>query len=1274
MYTRNEKIIPIHIEQEMKDSYINYAMSVIVGRALPDVRDGLKPVHRRILYAMRDLSLEHNKPYKKSARIVGECFVKDTLILTKRGLVPIQSIERKDVVYTQKGLKRVTELYEMPPKELLKIKLSNGIYNTVTPSQKLKVLNRNFGFEWKEANKIKTNDYIVLKTDYPKISQNVRLKKIHLLNPGFLNENIAYLLGMFMSEGWITKNPGKNNTYRIGFSCNSREMIEKIADVLMQEFDYVPGIKERGYMIRNSKGEAIISYQYTIRISKNYICNFLIENFELAGLKAQDKRIPQQIFISPEAVIYAFVSGLIDGDGSVHKTRSAIQYASISEKLIGQLQILLQQLGIFSARYKSDKRGKSCFVGNRKILNTSVCYSLGFEGINAKILSSKITLYEYAKNAKCLQIQEKRLKKSTFDIIPYGGENIFGELSKKHIGSGWYTSESGEKFRSGVKYKTGCKIRYSKNLKEKPLRKSQIIEWGIKEKLEKIKSPLYDFIDHVIKNNVYFMKVSSITPEAPQATYDIQVEGEHEFIANGMVSHNCLGKYHPHGDTAVYDSLVRMVQDFSLRYPLIDGQGNFGSVDGDSAAAMRYTEARLERVADSLLQDLEKNTVKFVPNFDSSLTEPSVLPAVLPNLMLNGSSGIAVGMATNIPSHNLTEVVGGITHLIDNSDCTIKDLMKMIKGPDFPTGGIICGRGGIKEAYEKGRGRLLVHAKASVEPQKNGKESIIITEIPYQVNKNNLISSIAKLVQEKKIEGISDLRDESDKDGMRIVIELKRGQNSQIILNQLYKRTQMQTTFGVIMLALVDNRPKVLNLKEMLSLYIGHRKNIIIKRTKFDKEKAEARAHILEGLKIALKNLDKIIKIIKKSKDPQTAKKELTKKFDLSDRQAQAILEMQLQRLTNLEREKIDKEYKELIKKIEFLKSILASEKKVLGIIKDELAELNKKFGDERRTELMAEVEELAMEDLIQEEDMVITISHSGYIKRLPVSSYRKQHRGGKGITGADIKEEDFIEDLFIASTHDNLLFFTDKGKAYVLKVYDIPQASRISKGKAIVNMLAISSGEKITSSIPVKNFEEGNFLMMITRAGKIKKTKLSAFANIRKSGIIAISLASDDRLISAKQTSGKDEIVIATKEGKAVRFSEKDIRDMGRGASGVRGIKLGKKDAVIGMEVVTDKEATLLSVTENGFSKRTQTQEYRIQSRGGKGIINLKVTSKNGPVVGFNLVSDKDDLMIITSKGMVVRCAVKSIRATGRAAQGVHIIRLAKGDKVASVAKVVKE
>jgi len=758
------------------------------------------------------------------------------------------------------------------------------------------------------------------------------------------------------------------------------------------------------------------------------------------------------------------------------------------------------------------------------------------------------------------------------------------------------------------------------------------------------------------------------------AMRELSLEYNKPYKKCARITGEVLGKFHPHGDMAVYDSLVRMVQDFSLRYPLIDGQGNFGSIDGDPPAAMRYTEARMSHISDWILNDLEKDTVKFVPNFDGSLKEPSILPATLPNLIINGASGIAVGMATNIPPHNLSEVIKGVCHFIDEPHCTVKDLTKYIKGPDFPTGGIICGTEGIKDAYEKGRGKLMVHAKALVESQKNGKESIVITQIPYQVNKNNLITSIAKLVQDKKIEGISDLRDESDREGMRVVVELRRGQNAQVVLNQLYKHTQMQTTFGVIMLALVHNRPQILNLKEIISHYVSHRKEIIVRRTKFDLEKAEARAHILEGFKIAIKHLDKVINIIKKSKDPKEAKEALIKKFDFSDKQAQAILEMQLQRLTNLERSKIDKEYVELLKRIEILKSILASERKVLEIIKEELKELDKKFGDERRTEIMGKFEELEIEDLIQEEDVVITISHSGYIKRIPVSSYRKQKRGGKGVTGGGMKDEDFIEDLFIASTHDNVFFFTDKGKAYIVKVYDIPQTSRTAKGKAIVNMLSASSGEKITSSIPIKEFTEGKSLVMVTKLGKVKKTPLSAFANVRKSGIIAVSLAKEDDLMSVKMASDKDEIFIATKQGKAIRFAAKAIRDMGRSAAGVRGINLGKKDEVVGMQVISDKKASLVSVTQHGFSKRTEAQEYRIQSRGGKGIINIKVTDKNGPVVGLNTVSDKDDMMIITIKGMIVRCAVKDIRMTGRSAQGVRMIKVDKGDKVASVARVIKE
>jgi len=735
-----------------------------------------------------------------------------------------------------------------------------------------------------------------------------------------------------------------------------------------------------------------------------------------------------------------------------------------------------------------------------------------------------------------------------------------------------------------------------------------------------------------------------------------------------------LGKYHPHGDMAVYDALARMVQDFSLRYPLIDGQGNFGSIDGDAVAAMRYTEARMASIADWMLSDIEKETVRFMPNFDDSLKEPVVLPATLPNLLINGSSGIAVGMATNIPPHNLSEVVDGTIAVIDDPEIDTAGIMKHVKGPDFPTGGIICGKEGIVSAYKTGRGRVIVHAKASTEELKGGKSQIVISEIPYQVNKTNLIESIARLVQLKQVEGISDIRDESDKDGMRIVVELRRDQDPQIILNQLYKHTQMQTTFGIIMLAIVNGRPEVLSLKSVIMRYIDHRKEVVINRTKFDLAKAEDRAHILEGLKIALKNLDKIISIIKKSKDPQAAKKTLMTRFDLSDRQAQAILEMQLQRLTGLERDKIEREYLELLKKIAYLKGVLESEKKVLGIIKDELTEIKKKYGDERRTNLLGKYQELEVEDLIAEEDMVITISHSGYIKRFPVSSYKKQKRGGRGVTGAGTKEEDFIQDLFVASTHAYMLFFTSQGKAHMMKVYDIPQAGRISKGKSIINLLRLSQGEEITSSLAVKEFAEGLNLVMVTKLGKIKKTALSDFANIRRGGINAINLAKGDSLIGALLTSKDDEVFIATAEGKAIRFPEKTIRTMGRNAGGVRGINLSKKDLVVGSAAFRDKKTTLLTVTKNGFGKRTEVGEYRMQARGGKGVINIKVTSKNGPAVGLRMVADRDDIMLITQKGMVVRCPVKDIRTTGRAAQGVRLIKMGPQDKVAALAGVVKE
>ncbi|MBN2831064.1 MAG: DNA gyrase subunit A [Candidatus Omnitrophica bacterium] len=757
------------------------------------------------------------------------------------------------------------------------------------------------------------------------------------------------------------------------------------------------------------------------------------------------------------------------------------------------------------------------------------------------------------------------------------------------------------------------------------------------------------------------------------AMQELNLEHSKPYKKCARIVGETMGKYHPHGDVAIYDTLVRMAQDFSLRYPLVDGQGNFGSVDGDAAAAMRYTEARLAAIAEVMLGDIDKETVNFGPNFDSSLKEPLLLPAALPNLLVNGSSGIAVGMATNIPPHNLNEVADAIIYLLDNPSAEIKDLMRYIKGPDFPTGGTICGKGGVKEAYTTGRGKLTVRARATIEHQKNGKDLIIVTEIPYQVQKSSVIEAIAGLVDEKKIEGISDIRDESDKDGMRIVVELKRDTEPQIILNQLFKHTQLETTFGIIMLALVDNRPKVLNLRQVLDCYIEHRKVVIRRRTQFELDRALKRAHILEGLKIALKFIDRIIKVIKTSKSVDAAKVNLMKEFDFSEIQSQAILEMQLQRLTALERDKLDAEYAELLKKIELCRVILASEKKIEGIIKSELEELKKKFGDERRTDIVGEVEELEVEDLIAEEDVVVTISHGGYIKRLPVSSYHKQKRGGRGVTGAEVKDEDFIEHLFVASTKDYLLIFTGKGQVHWLKVYEIPQASRVSKGKAIINLVQMEQGSKISSTIPVKEFTCDKYLVMATKLGQIKKTKLEAYGNPRKAGIIGITLDKEDELIGVEMTDGKQDLLIGTRQGKAIRFPETKVRDMGRGARGVRGISLGKKDEVIDM-VVPQKDATILTVTSLGFAKRTTIEEYRLTSRGGKGVINIKVTDKNGEAVNLKTVNEDDELMVITQNGVFLRCAIKDIRETGRSAQGVRLIKLQGKDYVSCVAPVIAE
>jgi DNA gyrase subunit A len=741
-----------------------------------------------------------------------------------------------------------------------------------------------------------------------------------------------------------------------------------------------------------------------------------------------------------------------------------------------------------------------------------------------------------------------------------------------------------------------------------------------------------------------------------------------------------LGKYHPHGDSSVYDALVRMVQDFSLRYPLVDGQGNFGSVDGDPPAAYRYTEARLTRVAMEMLADIDKNTVDFAPNFDDRLQEPKVLPSGIPNLVVNGSAGIAVGMATNIPPHNLREVVNAITLLIDNPEATPGEIRRHIKGPDFPTGGYIYGKAGIKEYQETGRGRIVMRARAVIEEKESSNKSqIVVTEIPYQVNKARLVENIAELVRDKKMDGISDLRDESDRDGMRVVIELKRDAIPRVVLNQLYKHTQMQATFGVIMLALVPDAgtkqlvPKVMGLKEILEHFIAHRHEVIVKRTQFDLDKALEREHILEGLKIAVDNIDEVIKIIRKAEDTPEASDKLQKRFKLSEKQSEAILNMRLAKLTGLEIEKLEEELKEVRGMIKEFREILASKPRRMKILKEELTKLAETYGDERRTEITSDEGEFTIEDLIAEEDMVVTVSHSGYVKRTSVSTYRKQRRGGRGLNGQGLKDEDFVELLFIASTHDYILVFAEDGRCFWIKVHEIPQAGRAAKGKPIVNLINVTADTKISAMVPVREFRDDQFLLFATKGGTVKKTALSQYANPRSTGIKAIKIESDDELMDVQVTSGTNDIVLATKHGLSIRFHEADVREMGRDTTGVKGVELGKDDEVIGM-VVIKREATLLVVTEKGMGKCTGVDEYRVQKRGGKGIITVHRTDKTGDVVALKEVLSDDELMLITKHGIVIRMPVKGIRVSGRNTQGVRLVNLDEGDLVMDVARVVSE
>ncbi len=1282
-----ETIQPREITDEVRESYLDYAMSVIVSRALPDVRDGLKPVHRRILYAMHELGLRPAARFRKSAAIVGECFVRDTLVATPRGLVPIQDVEVGDHVYTQRGSRRVSQLYVMPPRPLLRITTANGLENTATPSQPLKVITQDLTFAWKTAERLRVGDHVVSRAVYPRIAHPVVLPPFRG-KPVVLREGLAYLLGQFLSDGYYEKG-GLRGKGRVGWSSTDYPIIQRIQRVLRETFDYPPTIEERA----PRDGGRVL---YSVRVNRGEINRYLEKVFDLRDVDAGTKRIPGSILRSPRDVVVAFLSGLIDGDGSVHRSVRSLTYATVSATMANQLLILLHQLGVSAAKYRQRARIGGVIRGRRVVSRHEVTYAIEVGGKSAIEFAGTLHLRSPLKAERAAAIAASSSAGRTWNnrahAVPFAAERIFTELSAYHLGSGWYQDMRGTKFRSGITHPSGTKIRYASDLHTLPLTREQIEEWGIRAKLSRIGSPLAGHIESICADQLSFLEVTAIGPAAAEETYDMQVEGDHEFIANGMLAHNCLGKYHPHGDIPVYDAMVRLAQPWSMRYPLVEGQGNFGNIDGDSPAAMRYSEAKLDRRGDVMLSDIEKDTVTFVDNYDRTRREPTVLPSALPNLLVNGTVGIAVGMATNIPPHNLREVIDALALLAKNPRATVEDLLQHIKGPDFPTGGIIYGARDIAAAYATGKGPIVVRAKAEIVEEKDGAFRIIVTEIPFQVNKASLLEEIADGVRAKRLEGIRDLRDESDKDGIRVVIELKRDAAPKKVLNQLYAHTGLQRTFHVNLLALVDGiQPRVLALKGVLEHFLAHRKTVIRRRSAFELARAKERAHILEGLTKALDHIDAVITTIRRSATRDDAHANLRKQFALSDAQATAILEMRLQTLAGLERKKVEDELKEKRRIIRSLGELLGSEKLITHAVVDELQKAGSQFGDDRRTAIVAQpVGEFKVEDLVPDEDTVITVTTGGYVKRIPITAYRVQRRGGKGVIGMTTKEEDTVDTLLVTRTHADILFFTNRGRVFAAKAYDLPLASRTAKGQALQNFLTLGPQETVTATLalPKGTVEQSakrkarstpqppaGYLVMVTRQGVVKRVPLAEVANVRQSGLIALRVRQGDTLDWVGRSQGSDHVMLVTAKGQSIRFKETDARPMGRPAAGVRAIRVNRNDEVIGMALLPTTlkgtDAHVLILTERGYGKRTLIGAYKVQRRSGSGIKTAKVTPKTGPVVGMALTpagADPDATVLVTSsKGQVIRVPLGSISVLGRSTQGVRVMRMDPGDTVGS-------
>jgi DNA gyrase subunit A len=1243
-------LMVIDIEQELRRSYLGYAVSTLVSRALPDIRDGFKPVQRRIIHAMRELGITPNSARVKSAKVVGECFVAGTRVSTPQGLVAIENLNVGDEVYTQSGVRRVTEAYIMPAQPLLEVTLADGRKTVCTTGQQFKVLDENLTFVWKKASELAASDYVVSRSAYaPAVAAAT--------DDVALDTDTAYLLGFFLADGWIDRDR-KRGYDRLSFACATADVMETVQAILLRKFGIKCAITQHSGM-------------FYLRVNDTQLNRRLIAAFDLQEKYAHNIAVPSALFSAQPEVIFAFLSGFVDGDGSVHETRNTLVLTSISETFLRDVQTLLHSQHIHSQLYTYEAKTGT---------NRADAFVLEVGSQSFRALGERLTLAHAGKRARLeVCLQSHRFLPERAERIPYLGAKLLEEFSAKHLGGGWYVGANGEKVRSGLTYANGAKLRYSADLAECfEVYPSTLLTQGILKKMEAIGSDYVEFVRELIAQGVTFSAVKSIRAVEAQVTYDIQVEQEHEFIANGMLVHNCMGNYHPHGDSALYFTLVRMAQNFSLRYPLIDPQGNFGSVDGDAPAAMRYTECRMAPVAMEMLEDLDRDTVDWRPNYDQSRREPIVMPGKFPNFLCNGGEGIAVGMSTSVPPHNLREVVDAAIYLLDHPDATPDDLMRFIPGPDFPTAGLILGTKGAREAYRTGRGKVIMQAQLQIEPMDGGKNAIVITELPYQVNKAKLIIAIADLAKQKKVDGITAVDDFSDKHGMRIVVELRRDVMPRRIVNYLLKHTALRQTFGIIMLALVNGQPRILNLSQVLGYYLAHRKDVVVRRTRYELARAKQAAHIREGLQIALNFLDEIIALIRSAPSSEVARTQMTARFGLTQIQAEAILNMQLRQIAQLERQRIEDEYKNLLKQIAQYEDILVTPARVVKIIKDELRGLKDKYGDERKTRILpTEADDITEEDLIPEEKTLVTISQDGYIKRVPLDTYRTQRRGGRGVSAGNLKEEDQLAHLFVATTTHYILFFTDRGRVYRLKAYEVPQSSRTARGQHINNFIQLIPGDKVTAILPMKDMTAEGYLLMATEYGEVKRTALSNFANLRANGLNCFDIEEGDNLKWVRHTDGAQEVIMVTRNGMSIRFPESDVPDRGRTAGGVRGIEMRDpkskelKDIVVAVDLVYPTSQLLVS-SENGYGKRTDLAQYRAQSRGGRGVKTMDVTSKTGVIVDAAVVEPEDTLMVITEKGITIKTEIATIRAAGRSTQGVKLINLDEGDKVATIERLI--